>query len=279
MLLTVSKRVDFSASRRLFVKSWSNGENLTAFGPETTARYGTGRNYSAHFVFSGHVDPITGMLMNISEVKERVTQVLNEDFDHKFLNEDNKAFADLPPTTGNVARQLFLETQPLFSDSKAKLVACHLSEAEERSATYFASGTSESTYGFRFSAARQTASPRLTPEQNRKLFGVAASPLGHGHNYRAQLTFRGALNRSAVPVVLVGEIQNRIKALKDELDHKNLNQEVLALIGQPITTENLARYIHERVREKMRISRVRLHERPDSWDADSILCCPSTAYG
>src|SRR5436190_12022228 len=100
MLLTVSKRVDFSASRRLFVKSWSDGENLTAFGPETTARYGTGRNYSAHFVFSGHVDPITGMLMNISEIKERVTQVLNEDFDHKFLNEDNKAFADLPPTTG-----------------------------------------------------------------------------------------------------------------------------------------------------------------------------------
>ena len=44
MLLTVSKRLEFSASRRLFVKGWSDSENLAAFGPETSARYGTGRN-------------------------------------------------------------------------------------------------------------------------------------------------------------------------------------------------------------------------------------------
>jgi 6-pyruvoyltetrahydropterin/6-carboxytetrahydropterin synthase len=263
MLLTVSKRLEFSASRRLFVKAWSEGENLTAFGPETTARYGTGRNYVAYFIFSGSVDPTTGMLMNISEIKERVSQVLHDGFDHKFLNEDNKAFASLPPTTGNIARQLFIEALPLFSAAKAKLVACHLSESEERSATYFGNGTSESNYGFRFSAARQTTSPRLTPEENRKLFGVAASPLGHGHNYRARLTFRGALNTSGVPVVLVSQIQNCLRSLREELDHKNLNREVLALMDQPITTENLARHIHERVSEKMRINRVRLHERPD----------------
>lgn len=263
MLLTVSKRLEFSASRRLFVKSWSDGENLTAFGPETSARYGTGRNYSAFFVFTGRVDRVTGMLMNISEIKERVDGVLRKGFDHKFLNEDNRAFKDLPPTTGNIARQLFLETQPLFSGGKAKLVAVHLSEAEERSATYYESGTSESNYGFRFSAARQTTSPRLTMEENRKLFGVAASPLGHGHNYRAQLTFRGSLNKSGVPVVLVSHIQECMKLLREELDHKNLNHEVVALIGQPITTESLARHIHEKVREKMRVSRVRLHERPD----------------
>ena len=33
MLLTVSKRLEFSASRRLFVKEWSEAENLAAFGP------------------------------------------------------------------------------------------------------------------------------------------------------------------------------------------------------------------------------------------------------
>ena len=42
-----------------------------------------------------------------------------------------------------------------------------------------------------------------------------------------------------------------------------MNHEVLALIDQPITTENLARHIHERVYEKVRIDRVRLHERND----------------
>ena len=71
MLLTVSKRLEFSASRRLFVPDWSDQENLIAFGPETRARYGTGRNYVAYFIFSGSVAPATGMLMNISEIKAR----------------------------------------------------------------------------------------------------------------------------------------------------------------------------------------------------------------
>ena len=270
MLLTVSKRLEFSASRRLFVKNWSEAENRAVFGPETTARYGTGRNYVAHFIFSGVVDPQTGMLMNISEIKERVGGVLRDGFDHKFLNEDNKVFAEIPPTTENIARQLFLDAAPLFHASSAKLVACHLSESEERSATYFGTGAVESNYWFEFSAARQTTSPRLTPEENQKLFGVAASPFGHGHNYRARLTFQGKPNGSDLPSVRFSEMQDCLESLRNELDHKNLNQEVLALIDQPITTENLARHIHERVSEKLRINRVRLHERDDffaeHWD-------------
>jgi 6-pyruvoyltetrahydropterin/6-carboxytetrahydropterin synthase len=263
MLLTVSKRLEFSASRRLFVKEWSEAENLAAFGPETSARYGTGRNYVAYFIFSGSIDPTTGMLMNISEIKERVGRVLRDGFDHKFLNEDNKAFTAVPPTAGNIARRLFIDAAPLFGAASAKLVACHLSESEERSATYFGTGASESNYWFRFSAARQTTSPRLTSEENRKLFGAAASPLGHGHNYWARLTFRGELNASGVPLVLFADMQNCLESLRNELDHKNLNHEVLALIDQPVTTENLARHIHERVAEKLRVSRVRLHERND----------------
>lgn len=263
MLLTVSKRLEFSASRRLFVKDWSDAENLAAFGPETSARYGTGRNYVAYFVFSGVVDSTTGMLMNISEIKERVGRVLRDGFDHKFLNEDNKAFTAVPPTTENIARQLFMDAAPLFSAASAKLVACHLSESEERSATYFGTGAAESNYWLEFSAARQTTSPRLTSEENQKLFGVAASPFGHGHNYRARLTFRSEPNMRDLPLVRFSDIQSGLESLRNELDHKNLNHEVLALMDQPITTENLARHIHERVSEKMRLNRVRLHERND----------------
>jgi len=76
MLLTVSKRLEFSASRRLHVSDWSNAENLSAFGPETNARYGSGRNYVAYFVFTGLVNPTTGMLINISEIKERAGKIV-----------------------------------------------------------------------------------------------------------------------------------------------------------------------------------------------------------
>jgi len=180
MLLTVSKRLEFSASRRLHVREWSNSENLANFGPETNARYGSGRNYVAYFVFSGPVDPATGMLINISEIKERAGRVVRERFDHKFLNEDNPAFQDVPPTAENVARQLYVDVAPLFSDVEAKLCSCHLSESPERSATYYSSGACDANYWFEFSAARKTMSPHLSHEENARLFGEATSI--HGHN-------------------------------------------------------------------------------------------------
>src|SRR5256714_3924381 len=175
MLLTVSKRLEFSASRRLFVSRWTESENLAAFGEESRAKNGTGRNYVAYFIFSGRVDPVTGMLINISEIKERAGEVVDDQFDHKFLNENNPAFRESPPTTENIARQLFSDVAPLFTDVDAKLVAVHLIETPDRSATFYFAGACDGNYWFEFSAARQTMSPRLTPPENARLFAAAAS--------------------------------------------------------------------------------------------------------
>src|SRR5436309_10724561 len=137
MLLTVSKRLEFSASRRLNVSHWNNAENLSAFGSETNARYGSGRNYIAYFIFTGPMDPSNGMLINISEIKERAGKIVRERFDHKFLNRDNPSFHDIPPTAANIARQLYVDVAPLFSDVDATLAVCHLRESPEQSATFY----------------------------------------------------------------------------------------------------------------------------------------------
>jgi len=261
MLLTVSKRLEFSASRRLRVAQWSDAENLRAFGPETNARYGSGHNYVAYFVFTGPVDPTTGMLINISEIKERAGKVVRERFDHKFLNEDNPFFRDMPPTAENIARQLCVDVAPLFSDVQAKLCACHMTESPERSATCYSSGACEANYWFEFSAARRTMSPRLSAEENARLFGPATST--HGHNYRARLTFRAERFDGKGPLVGYDAIDACLRALRAELDHHYLNEEVVGLKDRPITTESLAGYIYERVKSLMPVHRVRLHERHD----------------
>jgi len=260
MFLTVSKRLEFSASRRLHVNDWSNAENLSGFGPETNARYGSGRNYVAYFIFTGPVDPKTGMLINISEIKERAGRIVRERFDHKFLNEDNTAFRDVVPTAENVARQLYIDTAPLFSDVQAKLCACHLTDSPERSATFYFTGAGEANYWFEFSAARRTMSPHLSPEENMRLFGPATAP--HGHNYRCRLTFRAEQLDPKRPLVRYDEIDTCIRALRAELDHQYLN-DVIGLKERPLTTESLAEYIYERVNSMMSLHRVRLHERAD----------------
>src|SRR6266404_5202546 len=259
MLLTVSKRLEFSTSRRLFVSRWTSDENLAAFGAETNARYGTGRNYIAYFIFSGRVDPVTGILINISEIKRRAGQVVDDRFDHKFLNEDNPAFRELPPTAENIASQLFADVAPLFADVDAKLVACHLIETPDRSATFYAGGECEANYWFEYSAARQTMSPHLTPAENERVFGAAAAV--HGHNYRARLTFRK--EKADRPIVQQQDLDACVDSLRRELDHRHLNEDVPGLKGRPITTEGLAAYIRERVAASVPIHRVRLHERAD----------------
>ena len=131
---------------------------------------------------------LCGLLINISEIKERVGKVLRDGFDHKFLNQDNPSFREVPPTAENVARQLYCYVSSLFSDVGAKLCACHLNESPERSATYYFTGACEVNYWFGFSAARRTLSPHLSQEENARLFGFATAP--HGHNYGCRLTFR-----------------------------------------------------------------------------------------
>ncbi len=273
MLLTVSKRLEFSASRRLHVDGWSESENLSAFGPEMNARYGSGRNYVAYFVFTGPVNPTTGMLINISEIKERAGKIVRERFDHKFLNGDNHAFGDVPPTAENIARQLYLDVAPLFSDVEAKLCACHLVECPERSATYYSTGACEANFWFEFSAARKTMSPLLSAEENISLFGESVSM--HGHNYRARLTFRTERCDGKGPLVRFDAIDACVRALRSELDHQHLNEEVMGLKNRPVTTESLAGYIYERVDTMMPLQRVRLHERSDffaeAWESSMMF--------
>src|SRR6266446_6833080 len=258
MLLTVSKRLEFSASRRLFVSRWTSDENLASFGAETIARYGSGRNYIAYFIFSGRVDPVTGMLINISEIKKRAGAIVDDRFDHKFLNEDNPAFREMAPTAENIARQLFTDVAPLFSDVDAKLVAVHLIETPDRSATFYADGASDANYWFEFSAARQTMPARLTAAENSRLFGESTAM--HGHNYRTRITFRK--EKTDGPIVQQHDVDLCVTSLRDELDHRFLN-ELPSLKDRPMTTESLALYLRERVAASLPIHRVRLHERED----------------
>src|ERR1043166_8515631 len=170
MLLTVSKRLEFSASRRLFVPRWPD--------------------------------------------------------------EDNPTFADIVPTAENIAGQLFNNVAPLFSDGDAKLVAVHLIETPDRSATVYADGTCDANYWLEFSAARQTMSPRLTAAENARIFGESMGI--HGHNYRARFSFRKP--KPDGPVVQQHDVDLCLKSLRQEMDHRFLN-EVGSLKDRPITTE------------------------------------------
>jgi 6-pyruvoyltetrahydropterin/6-carboxytetrahydropterin synthase len=101
----ISKKFEFSASHRYWRDEWSKEKNEEIFGL-CTSPHGHGHNYELHVTVSGEIDPITGMIINLTDLKKHVNVVL-QNFDHKYLNLDTPYFKDKVPTTENIAHVLF----------------------------------------------------------------------------------------------------------------------------------------------------------------------------
>jgi 6-pyruvoyltetrahydropterin/6-carboxytetrahydropterin synthase len=101
----ITKKFEFSASHRYWRENWSAEKNENIFG-KCTSPYGHGHNYELHVTVAGKIDPKTGMIINLTDLKKHVKVVL-EQFDHKYLNVDTPYFKDLIPTTENIGRILY----------------------------------------------------------------------------------------------------------------------------------------------------------------------------
>lgn len=111
-----------------------------------------------------------------------------------------------------------------------------------------------------FSASHVCASPRLSESENRDIFGAAANPCGHGHNYVLEVTLEGG------PDPVTGMVMD-LKRLKDVLerevlaayDHRFLNREVPPFDSVVPTVENIAVDVWRRLEPHLSNARHRLH--------------------
>ncbi|MEZ5360659.1 MAG: 6-carboxytetrahydropterin synthase [Candidatus Zixiibacteriota bacterium] len=262
MRLTISKKFEISLSYRLYNPAWTEGKNREVYGQKVGTTHGFGGNFNLYTVFDGPVDPKTGMLINVVIVKERIKRLLAERYDHKFLNRDTQPFDTIVPTPENIIRQIFKESAPLFAGESANLTACHLTLSPWDEATAYANGTIERHYLADFSAARRTYSPHLGDEENSRLFGIAASPSGHGHHYTLRVTLADSVN--AETGMLTDDVIARrtINDIVAEFDHRNITTDIPEFKSIPNTTECLARYFYDRLSETLPVTRVKLHENP-----------------
>jgi 6-pyruvoyltetrahydropterin/6-carboxytetrahydropterin synthase len=120
-----------------------------------------------------------------------------------------------------------------------------------------------------FSASHVCSQPSLSEEQNRALYGVAANPRGHGHNYVLEVTLEGEPD----PVTGMVFDLKRLKEIIDQavvrpMDHRFLNYEVPPFDRIVPTTENVAVEIWNRLAphfgaEAAHLHNVRLYETED----------------
>lgn len=272
MYLTISKRFEFSASHYLKVNSWSDTRNVSFFGREAGGKYGHGHNYTVYFIFNGPVNDANGMMINVTIIKEKIKALIDSHYDHKFLNTSTLPFTRLVSTPENIARQLLKDVIPLFKDEQAKPIICHLEESPTSAATAYVNGKVEKHIWIDFSAARRTYSPYLSENENNVLFGLAASPSGHGHHYRLRVTISGDVDAEYGMIFPEMEALKIIDKLREKFDHRNLNTDIVEMKDRPITTETLTLFFWEYLSKELPLNRLRLYEN-DRFFIDCINDC------
>ena len=102
--LRVTRSIHFSTSLRLWLDDLSEQENRKRFGRGADRH---GHNYRLEITVEGEPDEETGMVINLSQIKEVAEREIMARFDHKDLNLDTDYFVEVPPTPENFASLIF----------------------------------------------------------------------------------------------------------------------------------------------------------------------------
>jgi len=236
----LTKRLEFCASHRYHHPAWSAQRNQAVFG-KCNNQNGHGHNYLLDVTVAGGVDPVTGMVVNLYDLKQMLEQVLVE-FDHKNLQDDTPYFAGRIPTTENLA--VVLWDRIVEHLQGARLATLRLFEEEDLSVDYEGRLVENSadvclTRRYRFAAAHRLHTEAMSETENRRVFGKCNNPNGHGHNYTLEVTVRGAI---AFDTGMVTDLDRLDRTVEEQVlrrfDHQHLNFDE-AFAGQTTTGENL----------------------------------------
>ena len=116
-MIYVTRRAEFSASHFYHNPDLSPDENRRLFG-KCANPHGHGHNYTVEVTVAGEIDPVTGMVMDLKDLKKLLESEVLELMDHKFLNKEVPAFSTKLPTTENIAMEIWKLIEPKLTVGK-----------------------------------------------------------------------------------------------------------------------------------------------------------------
>ena len=105
-VIYLTRRAEFSASHYYHNPAFTPEENRRVFGKSANP-HGHGHNYALEVTIAGEINPATGMVLNIKDLKNLLQSQVLELMDHRFLNREVAAFAERNPTTENIAIEIW----------------------------------------------------------------------------------------------------------------------------------------------------------------------------
>jgi len=116
-MILLTRRAEFSASHYYWNDAWSAEENAAHFG-KCANRNGHGHNYTLEVTVAGEVDPTTGFVVDLKQLKDVMEREVLAAYDHRHLNLEVPEFRRSIPTTENLAVAIWRRLEGKIATAK-----------------------------------------------------------------------------------------------------------------------------------------------------------------
>jgi 6-pyruvoyltetrahydropterin/6-carboxytetrahydropterin synthase len=121
-------------------------------------------------------------------------------------------------------------------------------------------GTVYITRQVHFNSAHRLYNPTKSLKWNQQQYGMCTNPHWHGHNYVLEVTLKGRPDPVTGYIMDLAALKRIInRAVVDQCDHRNLNDEVPFLRGIIPSTENLVIAFWQQIEPLIKTPHGRLH--------------------
>jgi 6-pyruvoyltetrahydropterin/6-carboxytetrahydropterin synthase len=126
----ITRKAEFSASHVCRVAEKTDAENRQLYGDGANP-HGHGHNYVVEVTVEGEPHPVTGMVMDLKDLKDVLEEEVITPMDHRFLNYEVPPFASVIPTAENVAREIWRRLEGRLETSSTRLSKVRLWETPD----------------------------------------------------------------------------------------------------------------------------------------------------
>jgi 6-pyruvoyltetrahydropterin/6-carboxytetrahydropterin synthase len=128
--MLITRKAEFSASHVCRIEGCSDEENYKVYG-DAARRNGHGHNYVLEVTVEGTPDPVTGMIVDLKDLKDILEEEVVQPMDHRFLNYEVKPFEQVVPTAENIALEIWRRLAVRLHGSPAALNRVRLFETDD----------------------------------------------------------------------------------------------------------------------------------------------------
>lgn len=123
-MVSLTRKAEFSSAHFYRNDSWSPEENERVFG-KCSNRNGHGHNYTLEVTVAGEIDPVSGFVVDLKEMKEILEREVVSVYDHRHLNLEVPEFRHRQPTVENIAVSVWERLEGKIPHARLERVRVH----------------------------------------------------------------------------------------------------------------------------------------------------------